>query len=70
MKKYVTLLAISMMLSVGSTEAEAKTTPERTTVEAKDTHTVQRKKRHRNRQRRGFMWGLFKKKSPCGCPNH
>ncbi|WP_234736289.1 hypothetical protein [Tellurirhabdus bombi] len=28
------------------------------------------KKRKGYRKKKGFMWGLFRKKSGCGCPNH
>jgi hypothetical protein len=31
--------------------------------------TLRKRKRYRNRQRRGFLGGIFRKKSGCGCPN-
>ncbi len=27
-------------------------------------------RRRGNRKKRGFMWGLFKKKNACNCPKH
>ena len=28
------------------------------------------RKRKGYHKKRGFMWGLFRKKNGCGCPNH
>ncbi|WP_128547294.1 hypothetical protein [Larkinella soli] len=38
--------------------------------EVKTVSVFKRKKARGYRKKKGFMWGLFRKKNPCGCPNH
>ncbi len=37
---------------------------------ASSTNTDVNRKRKGYHKKRGFMWGLFRKKNDCGCPNH
>lgn len=56
------LLVFSASLLIG--EAPAASLPTRTTVKEE---SIFRRKKKGYRPKKGFMWGLFKKKG-CGCP--
>jgi hypothetical protein len=71
MKKYIVILCLFGMGIFEAPEAVASApTSTMTTISASSEKTVF-KKRRRNRQRKGFMWGLFRKKDKgCGCPSY
>ncbi|MDF7820456.1 hypothetical protein P1X15_22730 [Runella sp. MFBS21] len=70
MKRSVWLILTIVLLQVDAPEAEAKVnTNQKATVEAASEKSLLRK-RKRNRQRKGFMWGLFRKRNACDCPKH
>jgi len=57
------------MLELPTAQAKTASMAKMTTIEAaSDAKTLRKKKR--NRQRKGFMWGLFRKRNACDCPKH
>lgn len=64
----VLLLAMAMVATEIPVDVKAGTSTNRSTVSA----TSIGRKRKGYKPRRGglFNTGLFKKKNPCGCPNH
>ncbi len=71
MKKKIVLLLLTLLLweiDIPSVEARSvvKTNPEFNLTTKSQTAFG----RKRPRRKRGFLWGLFKKKNPCGCPSH
>lgn len=69
MKKVVCLLLLSVLIQVEAPTAKAKVATKKATIEAASEKSSLRK-RKRNRQRKGFMWGLFRKRNACDCPKH
>ena len=66
MKTTLFLLVFSASLLVGEAPAAALSTP--TTVqEAQPADGIFKRKKRGYQRKKGFMWGLFKKKD-CGCP--
>ncbi|WP_265993339.1 hypothetical protein [Larkinella insperata] len=67
MKKLVLLgITICLMLPL---EAPVEAAVVKTShSELKNTESFKRKKARGYRKKKGFMWGLFKKKNSCGCP--
>jgi hypothetical protein len=65
MKKYILALFISLFMlpdtEAASVSVSTKTTISETVLDSKVVIKRRRKK--------GFLWGLFKKKD-CGCPKH
>jgi hypothetical protein len=65
MKKYILIFFISLCMlpdtEVASVSVSTKTTISETVLDSKVVIKRRRKK--------GFLWGLFKKKD-CGCPKH
>ncbi|MFN4146269.1 MAG: hypothetical protein ACK4GN_10640 [Runella sp.] len=70
--KKITLFTIILGLGMsGSLEASPISyKPQNSTSEISTKTAEWRKKRKRNRPRKGFMWGLFKKRNACDCPKH
>ncbi len=68
-KLLIYTLLVTLLLPLGVAEASPalSATPE-TTVAPNQT-TIFKRKRKGFRQKKGFMWGLFKK-NDCGCPKH
>ncbi|RYF76178.1 MAG: hypothetical protein EOO39_05880 [Cytophagaceae bacterium] len=62
MKTTAFLLVFSASLLIG--EVPAASLPTRTTVKEE---SIFKRKKKGYRRKKGFMWGLFKKKD-CGCP--
>lgn len=69
MKKIFLLMLLGLMLELPTAQAKAASMAKTTTIEAASDAKTLRKKR-RNRQRKGFMWGLFRKRNACDCPKH
>lgn len=69
MKKIFLLMLLGLMLELPTVEAKITPMAKMTTIEAASDAKMLRKKR-RNRQRKGFMWGLFRKRNACDCPKH
>ncbi len=69
MKKVVCLLLIGILIQVEAPRVEAKVTTKKATIEAASEKSLLRK-RKRYRQRKGFMWGLFRKRNACDCPKN
>jgi hypothetical protein len=69
MKKVVCLLLLGILIQVEAPTVEAKIVTKKATIEAASEKSSLRKRR-RNRQRKGFMWGLFRKRNACDCPKH
>lgn len=69
MKKFLCLLMLGMMLEIPAVEANINRKAETTTVKAASEYSTLRKKR-RNRQRKGVLWGIFRKRNACDCPKH
>jgi len=69
MKKLLILsLTIGLLAPMEMTVEAA--TPAKSSSELTKTAAFKRKRHRGYRQKEGFMWGLFRKKNPCGCPNH
>jgi hypothetical protein len=66
MKTMAFLLVFSASLLIGEAPA-ASLSVASTTVKAKQESIFKRKKKG-YRRKKGFLWGLFKKKD-CGCPS-
>ncbi|MGV3559274.1 hypothetical protein [Larkinella arboricola] len=67
MKKLLLLgVTMSLMLPLEAPVEAAVVTS--TQKELKSTLSFKRKKARGYRKKKGFMWGLFKKKNSCGCP--
>ena len=62
----IVLLTTSLVLA--GAPAETYASVRSASVKAKEEAIFKRKKKG-YRKKRGFMWGLFKKKD-CGCPKH
>lgn len=62
MKKVVCLLLLGILIQVETPTVEAKVATKKATMEAASDKSSLRKRR-RNRQRKGFMWGLFRKRN-------
>lgn len=69
MKKIFLLMLLGLMLELPTAQAKTASMAKTTTIEAASDAKTLRKKR-RNRQRKGFMWGLFRKRNACDCPKH
>ncbi len=69
MKKFLCLLMLGMMLEIPDVEANINRKAETKTVKAASEYSTLRQKR-RNRQRKGFLWGIFRKRNACDCPKH
>lgn len=69
MKKVVCLLLLGILIQVEAPTVEAKVATKKATIAAASENSSLRKRR-RNRQRKGFMWGLFRKRNACDCPKH
>jgi hypothetical protein len=69
MKKVVCLLILGILIQVEAPTVEAKVATKKATIAAASEKSSLRKRR-RNRQRKGFMWGLFRKRNACDCPKH
>jgi hypothetical protein len=69
MKKVVCLLLLGLLIQVETPTVEAKATTKKATIGAA-TEKSSFRKRRRNRQRKGFMWGLFRKRNACDCPRN
>lgn len=68
MKRVIILVLVGLALQVEPAEAIVATNaPTDPTVTATKSGEIWRKRKRKN-QRKGFMWGLFRKKSGCGCP--
>lgn len=68
MKKLLILILTILAVELDVQTVEAKVVASSPQIKtAADQKTYGRK---RFRRKRGFMWGLFKKKNPCGCPSH
>jgi cell division protein FtsL len=64
-----------ILLSVGAIHAKsyAEITNFQSAIKAKNLENNQNNQRikdGRYKRKKGFMWGLFKKKSACDCPKH
>lgn len=58
------------MLQIETPGVLASGASKSTTVSAQSEQSLfKKRKRYRNRQRKGFLGGIFRKKSGCGCPN-
>lgn len=67
MKKLL-LLGITMSLMLPAEAAVEAAVVHSTHNELKSQLSFKRKKARGYRKKKGFMWGLFKKKNSCGCP--
>jgi hypothetical protein len=65
MKKLILLTVIIASFQV-ETEASSNITSTKTTISATSSEAKMIVKR---RRKKGFLWGIFKKKD-CGCPKH
>jgi len=68
MKKLLCFLLLTCTLVAQpetTVQARGTASPEWRTKE----QTTTLRKRKTYRKKKGFMWGLFRKKSGCGCPN-
>jgi hypothetical protein len=65
MKKLILLTVILSCFQV-ETQAETHIVLKKTTISAEN---MESKNVVRRRKKKGFLWGLFKKKD-CGCPKH
>ena len=70
MKKIICLLLVGVLVQVEAPTAEAKVATKKATIEAASSEKFSLRKRKRNRQRKGFMWGLFRKRNACDCPRN
>jgi len=70
MKNIIYLLLIGTLVSIEAPAAEANATTKKATVGVASEQSLfgKRNKRRHNRQRKGFLGGIFRKKSGCGCP--
>ncbi len=70
MKKSILLLLIVSLVQFEAPAAETKVViNKKATVEAASEKSSYRK-RKRNRQRKGFLGGIFRKRNACDCPKH
>jgi len=61
------LILLTVLFSCVQVESEAFTTnATKTTIAESQSHSSLKTKR---RRKKGFLWGIFKKKD-CGCPKH
>ena len=68
MKKVIGIILILLCCQVEATAIEPLAKSETT---LKDAKSVLGKRRNKApRRKKGFLWGLFKKKSSCDCPKH
>jgi hypothetical protein len=65
MKKLLFLFLVATLSLPLDVVAESLSVAPTTSV---STDTARRRKGFH--KKRGFMWGLFRKKNACGCPNH
>jgi hypothetical protein len=65
MKKLILLTVILSCFQV-ETQAETRIFSKKTSI---STENIESKTVIRRRKKKGFLWGLFKKKD-CGCPKH
>jgi hypothetical protein len=71
MKKFICLLVIGTLLQIEVPEVQARVSSEPASWNVTSEQSLLKKrKRYRNRQRKGFLGGIFRKKSGCGCPNN
>lgn len=70
MKKLLVLSLIGILLLPLEATVEAAPVTKKALNEVKATTVYKRKRARGYRKKKGFMWGLFRKKNPCGCPNH
>lgn len=69
MKKILLLgITLGLMLPLEATVEAAPVDARSANNELKSTLVLKRKKARAYRKKKGFMWGLFKKKNGCGCP--
>ncbi|GAB3269441.1 hypothetical protein GCM10027347_39680 [Larkinella harenae] len=69
MKKLLILcLTLGLMLPLEATVEAAAVDVRSVNGELQNTLVLKRKKARAYRKKKGFMWGLFKKKNGCGCP--
>lgn len=69
MKLTALVLLLTALLTLVEAPAQAyASAPSELTVKAKE-EAIFKRKRKGYRRKRGFLWGLFRKKD-CGCPNH
>ncbi len=70
MKRSILLLLFISLLQLEAPAAEVKVVAnQKATVEAATEQSSYRK-RKRNRQRKGFLGGIFRKRNACDCPKH
>ena len=67
-KLLVVSLTVGLLLPVEMAAEAAVLAKSPSKVES--TTAYKRKRNRGYRQKKGFMWGVFRKKNPCGCPNH
>lgn len=65
MKKLMLLFLVTMLSLPLDAVAESLSVAAITSVSSDAA-----RKRKGYHKKRGFMWGLFRKKNGCGCPNH
>ena len=68
MKITLILIFVIFALMPEMNSVEAKTVATLPSIITNSEQTTLGRKRFR--KKRGFMWGLFKKRNPCGCPSH
>ncbi|TAF28143.1 MAG: hypothetical protein EAZ70_06295 [Runella slithyformis] len=70
MKKLLcVLLLAAVLVPLTNDTVEAKNVASLATLSAKSEQTTLRKRKG-YRKKKGFMWGLFRKKNGCGCPKN
>lgn len=70
MKRSILLLLVISLLQFEAPAAEVKLIAnKKAAVEAASEKSSYRK-RKRNRQRKGFLGGIFRKRNACDCPKH
>lgn len=70
MKRSILLLLLISLLQFEAPAAEVKVVAnKKATVEAASEKSSYRK-RKRNRQRKGFLGGIFRKRNACDCPRN
>ena len=68
MKKIIGIILLVLCCQVEASAIEPTAKSETT---LKNTEGVSGKRRNKApRRKKGFLWGLFKKKSSCNCPKH
>ena len=70
MKRSILLLLFISLLQLEAPAAEVKVVANQKATGGAATEQSSYRKRKRNRQRKGFLGGIFRKRNACDCPKH